>query len=126
MDIYISDIGLVVITDPDNDDELLGFNVMVGGGMGRTHNKENTFARAADHLGFVHKDDVMEGMDNSLGRMEADILMHLDARLRRPRSTRRSCVLPRFEDVNGSYVMMNFSWWLTMVYKLIDEIGLSA
>ena len=33
VDIYISDIGLVVITD-DND-ELLGFNVMVGGGMGR-------------------------------------------------------------------------------------------
>merc|ERR1711988_560454 len=60
LDIYISDIGLVVITDPENDDELLGFNVMVGGGMGRTHNKENTFARAADHLGFVHKDDVME------------------------------------------------------------------
>ena len=55
LDIYISDIGLVVITDPENDDELLGFNVMVGGGMGRTHNKENTFARAADHLGFVHK-----------------------------------------------------------------------
>mmetsp|Transcript_17020 Transcript_17020/g.39841 ORF Transcript_17020/g.39841 Transcript_17020/m.39841 type:complete len:634 (+) Transcript_17020:46-1947(+) len=58
VDIYISDIGLVVITD-DNDD-LLGFNVMVGGGMGRTHNKESTFARAADHLGFVDKDDIME------------------------------------------------------------------
>jgi sulfite reductase (ferredoxin) len=28
--------------------------------MGRTHNKESTFARAADHLGFVAKDDVME------------------------------------------------------------------
>mmetsp|Transcript_56164 Transcript_56164/g.105347 ORF Transcript_56164/g.105347 Transcript_56164/m.105347 type:complete len:476 (+) Transcript_56164:1-1428(+) len=60
IDIYISDIGLVVVTDPDNNDELLGFNVMVGGGMGRTHNKETTFARAADHLGFVGKDDVME------------------------------------------------------------------
>ena len=60
VDIYISDIGLVVVTDPAKDDELLGFNVMVGGGMGRTHNKESTFARAADHLGFVHKDDVME------------------------------------------------------------------
>jgi len=58
VDIYTNDIGLVVITD-DND-ELLGFNVMVGGGMGRTHNKENTFARAADHLGFVSKDDFME------------------------------------------------------------------
>ena len=40
-----------MITDPNDNDELLGFNIMVGGGMGRTHNKENTFARAADHLG---------------------------------------------------------------------------
>ena len=40
-----------MISDPNDNDELLGFNVMVGGGMGRTHNKENTFARAADHLG---------------------------------------------------------------------------
>jgi len=33
---------------------------MVGGGMGRTHNKETTFARVADHLGFVPKEDIME------------------------------------------------------------------
>lgn len=57
LDIYINDIGLVAIVDQE---ELLGFNVMVGGGMGRTHNKESTFARAADHLGFVSKDDVIE------------------------------------------------------------------
>jgi sulfite reductase (ferredoxin) len=59
LDIYINDIGLVVITDPATE-ELLGFNVMVGGGMGRTHNKESTFARAADHLGFVAAADVTE------------------------------------------------------------------
>eukprot|EP00624_Nannochloropsis_granulata_P007055 evm.model.NODE_600_length_6910_cov_24.721128.3 len=35
---------------------------MVGGGMGRTHNKEQSFPRAADHLGFVAKDDVFELM----------------------------------------------------------------
>lgn len=58
LDIYINDIGLVVIVDDNG--ELEGFNVMVGGGMGRTHNKEATFARAADHLGFVPKDDIME------------------------------------------------------------------
>lgn len=51
-------IGLVVITDEVG--ELKGFNIMVGGGMGRTHNKETTFARVADHLGFVAKDDVLE------------------------------------------------------------------
>jgi sulfite reductase (ferredoxin) len=58
LDIYTNDIGCVVITDDNGD--LEGFNVMVGGGMGRTHNKENTFARAADHMGFVPKEDIME------------------------------------------------------------------
>ena len=58
LDIYTNDVGLVVITNDAG--ELEGFNVMVGGGMGRTHNKDTTFARVADHLGFVAKDDVME------------------------------------------------------------------
>ena len=58
LDIYTNDIGCVVITNDKG--ELEGFNVMVGGGMGRTHNKENTFARAADHMGFVPKEDIME------------------------------------------------------------------
>merc|ERR1712070_1268538 len=60
LDIYTNDIGVVVITDDDG--VLEGFNVMVGGGMGRTHNKETTFARAADHMGFVPKEDIYECM----------------------------------------------------------------
>ena len=32
---------------------LSGANVYVGGGMGRTHNKEDTFARTGDPLGYV-------------------------------------------------------------------------
>ena len=64
LDIYTNDIGLVVITD--NNGNLEGFNVMVGGGMGRTHMKDTTFARVADHLGFVSKDDMMELMKSIL------------------------------------------------------------
>jgi sulfite reductase (ferredoxin) len=60
LDIYTNDIGVVVLTNDDG--ELQGFNVMVGGGMGRTHNKDSTFARAADHLGFVPPEDIMEVM----------------------------------------------------------------
>jgi sulfite reductase (ferredoxin) len=59
LDLYTNDIGVVVICN-DATGELEGFNVMVGGGMGRTHNKEDTFARAADHMGFVPKEDIME------------------------------------------------------------------
>jgi len=64
IDIYTNDIGCIVITNDKG--ELEGFNVMVGGGMGRTHNKETTFARAADHLGFVPKEDMMECMKSIL------------------------------------------------------------
>jgi sulfite reductase (ferredoxin) len=58
LDIYTNDIGVVVIVDDAG--EVEGFNIMVGGGMGRTHNKENTFARVADHFGYVPKEDAME------------------------------------------------------------------
>jgi len=64
LDIYTNDIGCIVIMN--DKDELEGFNVMVGGGMGRTHNKESTFARAADHMGFVPKEDMMELMKSIL------------------------------------------------------------
>lgn len=59
LDIYTNDIGCVAIVN-EQTGELEGFNIMVGGGMGRTHNKESTFARAADHMGFVAKEDTME------------------------------------------------------------------
>jgi sulfite reductase (ferredoxin) len=60
LDLYINDIGVVVITDPKKGGEVEGFNIVVGGGLGRTHKKEATFARAADHLGYVPKDKLME------------------------------------------------------------------
>ena len=58
VDAYTQDITLVVITDDSG--ELEGFNVIAGGGMGRTHNKEETFARIGDHIGYVDKDDVYD------------------------------------------------------------------
>jgi sulfite reductase (ferredoxin) len=53
IDIFSQDLGLVVITNAKG--ELLGFNVYAGGGLGRTHNKTETFARAADPIGYVTK-----------------------------------------------------------------------
>ena len=44
---------------------LAGFNVIAGGGMGVTHNKEATFARLADVVGFVapeHAVDVIKAI----------------------------------------------------------------
>ena len=58
VDILTNDIGLVVFTKKNGD--LIGCNVYVGGGMGRTHNLESTFARTADPLGFVEKNNILE------------------------------------------------------------------
>lgn len=58
IDIYTNDLGLVVITDANG--ELQGFNILAGGGLGRTHNKEETFPRMADAIGYVSKEEVYD------------------------------------------------------------------
>ncbi|MFM7314923.1 MAG: sulfite reductase, ferredoxin dependent [Cyanobium sp.] len=58
VDLLTQDIGLVLFSDVGG--MPLGCNVYVGGGMGRTHNKEETFARAADPLGWVAFDHVLD------------------------------------------------------------------
>lgn len=58
IDIYTHDLSLVVIVDDKG--ELQGFNILAGGGLGRTHRKEETFARSADEIGYVAKEDVFD------------------------------------------------------------------
>ncbi|ASC69641.1 ferredoxin-dependent Sulfite reductase [Halomicronema hongdechloris C2206] len=60
VDVYTHDVTLVVIVDAAG--ELQGFNILAGGGMGRTHNKEETFARLADPIGYVDKADVYDAL----------------------------------------------------------------
>ena len=57
MDIFTNDLGYIAITDGD---QLIGYNVAVGGGMGRSHNNEQTFPRLADVLGFITPDKVVD------------------------------------------------------------------
>ena len=58
VDIYTHDLSLVVITNEQG--ELQGFNILAGGGLGRTHNKEETFTRMADEIGYVAKEDIYD------------------------------------------------------------------
>jgi len=60
VDIFTNDVGLVALFDESN--TLTGFNLLVGGGMGMTHNDEDTFPRLADVIGFVTPDQAMEAV----------------------------------------------------------------
>ncbi|GAB4835230.1 transcriptional regulatory protein [Ancistrocladus abbreviatus] len=57
VDILTNDIGVVVVSDDDGEPQ--GFNIYVGGGMGRTHRLETTFPRLAEPLGYVPKEDIL-------------------------------------------------------------------
>jgi sulfite reductase (NADPH) hemoprotein beta-component len=57
VDVYTQDIGFIAIADGD---ELVGFNVCVGGGMGRADNDPATYPRLADVIGFCVPEQVIE------------------------------------------------------------------
>lgn len=56
-DVYANDLGFLVVAEGGR---LTGFNVLVGGGLGQTHGKAETFPRLADPLGFITPDDVVD------------------------------------------------------------------
>ena len=55
-DVYAHDIGLIAIKNED--ERLEGFNVLVGGGMGVTHNNKKTYPRTGSMMGYVAVDKV--------------------------------------------------------------------
>jgi sulfite reductase (NADPH) hemoprotein beta-component len=57
LDVFTNDIGLIAIVEKD---QLVGYNIAVGGGMGRTHGNEQTFPRLADVLGFFTPDKLVD------------------------------------------------------------------
>jgi len=65
VDAHTQDIGLVALFDDNN--EIEGFDVIVGGGMGMNHRKEETFPRLGDHLGYVPKEKVVELVKGIIG-----------------------------------------------------------
>ena len=58
VDIYANDLGLVAHASTDGD--LTGFDVLVGGGLGRTANKPNTWPAVAQALAHVQPRNVVE------------------------------------------------------------------
>jgi sulfite reductase (ferredoxin) len=58
IDVYSDDLGLVAMRGPDGG--LDGFTVLVGGGLGRTHNKPDTYPAVARPLAHVPADRLVE------------------------------------------------------------------
>jgi sulfite reductase (NADPH) hemoprotein beta-component len=55
IDVFSQDLGFIAIVEGD---ELVGYNVVVGGGMGMNHGNVQTYPRLADVLGFIAPEHV--------------------------------------------------------------------
>ena len=54
VDVFINDIALIAIIE---NNQLLGYNIAAGGGLGATHGNDATYARLASVLGFVDTEE---------------------------------------------------------------------
>ena len=57
IDIFTNDLGFIAVVE---NGKLTGYNVTVGGGMGRSHNNQFTYPRIADVLGFVAREQIID------------------------------------------------------------------
>lgn len=64
IDVYAQDLGFIAIASRD---KLKGFNVAIGGGLGRTDQTPSTYPRLADVIGFVPVDKVSSVVDAVMG-----------------------------------------------------------
>jgi sulfite reductase (NADPH) hemoprotein beta-component len=57
LDVFANCLGLIAIVE---NNQLVGYNLAVGGGMGRSHGNEQTYPRLADVIGFFTPDKLIE------------------------------------------------------------------
>ena len=57
IDIFTNDVGFIAIVE---NEQLVGYNVVVGGGMGRSHGNQATYPRLADVMGFLTPDRLID------------------------------------------------------------------
>ena len=57
IDIFTNDLGFIAVVEGDR---LVGYNLTVGGGMGRSHGNVQTFPRLADVIGFLRPESLID------------------------------------------------------------------
>ncbi|MEC1241087.1 assimilatory sulfite reductase (NADPH) hemoprotein subunit, partial [Bacillus paralicheniformis] len=63
IDVFSQDLGFIAIVE---DDELIGFNVAIGGGMGMTHGDKATYPQLAKVIGFCKPDQLYDVAEKTI------------------------------------------------------------
>ncbi len=93
IDIYTQDLGFLAVVEGDR---IVGYNVLVGGGQGKTPSAEKTFVAIAQRLAFVTPDQVV-GVAEAIVKVQRDFGNREDRKVARLKYTIRNHGLEWFK-----------------------------
>jgi sulfite reductase (ferredoxin) len=100
IDIYAQDLGLLAIVE---NGRLVGYNMLVGGGMGMTHGNHNTFPHVAKPICYVPADAVV-GAAEAVVRLFRDHGNRADRKRARIKYLVHDWGVEKFREVLAGYI----------------------
>lgn len=98
-DLYTNDLGLMAVIE---NDAIIGYNVLVGGGMGMTPAKKTTFPAVAQRMCFVPPDQVLKIAENVV-KVQRDHGNRADRKHARMKYLIHNWGLPKFRSTVEEY-----------------------
>lgn len=123
VDLFTNDLSVVVIMDENDSSKVKGYNILVGGGMGRTHRNAETFPRLADPLGFVPASDLFHAV-KAIVAVQRDYGRRDDRKQARLKYLVHEWGLERFRSVTEQYYGKKFQPFSPLpAWRFEDYLG---
>ncbi len=103
-DLYTNDVGIMAVTEDGN---LLGYEILVGGGLGYTHKKPKTYARLATPLAFVSEEEILPIVE-AIVKLQRDYGGREDRRHARLKYLVDDCGAEKFRELVHEYAGREF------------------
>ncbi len=99
VDVYCNDLGLLAVVE---NEQIVGYNVLVGGGMGRTTSADKTFPAVAQRMAFVTPEQVV-GVCEAVVKVQRDFGNREDRKRARMKYLIFDWGLPKFKQKVEEY-----------------------
>lgn len=99
IDVYTQDLGMIAVHE---EGKIVGYNILVGGGMGRTPSADKTYPALGMKLTYVSPEDLI-GVCEAVVKVQRDFGNREDRKVARLKYTVRNMGLPEFKKKVEEY-----------------------
>lgn len=105
VDVYTQDLGIIAVTE---NNQIVGYEILVGGGLGFTHRKPDTFPRLGTPLAFVSRAEILPIVE-AVVKLQRDHGGRADRRWARLKYVVESWGIEKFREVLTEYAGRAFA-----------------